>query len=332
MHGQMKRREFIALLGGAAASTWPLAARAQQPVMPVIGFLVGVSHKEWARRIEAVRQGLRDLGFVDGRTVGFEDRFADGRLDRLPEFAADLVSRKVDAIYASTAVAIKSAMAATKTIPIVFTVGGDPVAAGYVVSFSRPGGNVTGVTAFSGPLGPKRLELFHELLPSARRIGLLINQNNPATSRMDADLMPAAARRLGLDMTIHRGGSERDIDAAFPAMIVQRVDALFVGNDAYFTTRRDQIAGLALRHRLPSSFNSRESVEAGGLMRYGGIDRETYRQAGIYLGRILKGEKPSDLPVIQPTKFSLMINLKTAKALGLNIPESFLLRADEVIE
>jgi putative ABC transport system substrate-binding protein len=327
----MRRREFITILGGAAMAS-PLAARAQQRALPVVGSLVGVSHKEWADRIDAVRRGLSDLGFIAGHSVAFEDRFADGHLDRLPEFAADLVSRKIDAIYASTAVAIKSAMAASKTIPIVFTVGGDPVAAGYVASLNRPDGNVTGVTAFSGPLGPKRLELFHELLPSARRFALLINQNNPTTSRMDVDLMPAAAHQLGLEMTIHHGGSERDIDVAFPAMVAQRADALFVGNDAYFTTRRDQITSLALRHRLPSSFNSRESVLAGGLMRYGGIDGEVYRQAGVYLGRILKGEKPSDLPVVQPTTFSLMINLKSAKALGLTIAESFLLRADELIE
>jgi putative ABC transport system substrate-binding protein len=325
----MKRREFIGLIGGAAA--WPVVAGAQHK-LPVIGSLVGVSHKEWADRIDAVRRGLSDLGFIEGQTVAFEDRFADGRLDRLPKFAADLVSSKVDAIYASTAVAIKSAMAASKTIPIVFSFGGDPMEAGYVASLNRPGGNVTGVTAFSGPLGPKRLELFYELLPSARRFGLLINQNNPTTSHMDVDLMPTAARQLGLEMTIHHGGSERDIDAAFAAMVEQRVDALFVGNDAYFTTRRDQISSLALRHRLQSSFNARESIVAGGLMRYGAVDREVYRQAGVYLGRILKGEKPADLPVVQPTKFELVINLKTAKALGLKLPESLLLRADEVIE
>ena len=328
----MRRRDFITLLTGTAAA-WPLSARAQQPGMPVVGVLYGVSAAEWAERMVAVRRGLAETGFVDGRNVVMEYRWAEGQYDRLPAMAADLVGRKVAVVLSGGSdIATRAAMAATKTIPIVFTTAGDPAQQGLVASLNRPGGNVTGVTVFSRELGPKRLELLHELLPTANKIALLLNQNSPEESQLDIQSMQTAARTLGLEMIVLRAGTEQEIESAFATVVQQRADALFLGVEAYLSSRREQIAALALRHALPTISSSSEAVPAGQLMSYGSSQADMYRQAGVYVGRILKGEKSADLPVMQPTKFELVVNLKTAKAIGLTIPGSFLLRADEVIE
>jgi putative ABC transport system substrate-binding protein len=327
----MRRREFITLLGAAAAA-WPLAARAQQPAMPVIGALYGVSAAEWVAPMAGLRRGLGETGFVEGRNVAIDYRWADGHIDRLPEMAAELVGRKVAVIVVGGNVdGVRAAMAATRAIPIVFTTGTDPVARGLVASLNRPGGNVTGATFLGSELMAKRLELLHEAMPKATRIAVLVNPNNSATSQDAIQGAQTAARRLGLEMIVVNAGTENEIDTAFATAVQQRAAAITI-NDAYLESRRDQIAALALRHALPAIGGQRTSVMAGGLMGYGASIADTYRQAGVYVGRILKGEKPADLPVIQPTKFELIINLKTAKALGLTIPESFLLRADEVIE
>jgi ABC-type uncharacterized transport system substrate-binding protein len=331
----VRRRELITLLGGAATSllSRPLAGRAQQPAMPVIGALSGVAASAWTGNMAEFRRGLVETGFVEGRNVAIEYRWADGQFDRLPAMAADLVGRKVAVILAGgSVVSVESAMAATKTIPIVFTVTNDPVAAGFVASLNRPGGNVTGVTLIGIEVGQKRLELLHEILPSAARIALLVNQNNPVTRQDSIQSAQTASRRLGLEIIVVNAGSENEIEGAVTSAVRQRAAALFVGADAFLSSRQEQIAALALRHALPASATQREGVRAGMLMSYGSSNADMYRQVGIYLGRILKGEKPTDLPVTQPTRFALVINLKTAKALGLTIPESFLLRADEVIE
>jgi putative tryptophan/tyrosine transport system substrate-binding protein len=328
----MQRRAFITLLGGAAA-VWPLGARAQRPSMPVIGLLYAVSADEWADRTAAMRQGLNESGFVEGRNVTIEYRWADGHLDRLPAMAADLVGRKVVVILVGgSSVATRAAMAATQSIPIVFTSGIDPVTAGFVASLNKPGGNVTGVALFAGELGSKRLELLHELIPTAAKIGLLVNPHNPVASKFDIESGQTAARRLGLEINVVEGGTENEIERAFAIAVQQRVAALQVGSDAFFQNQREQIAALALRHAMPTISSTPEEATAGSLMSYGADPIDLYRQAGIYVGRILKGEKPADLPVVLPTKFKLTINLKTAKALRLTIPESFLLRADRVIE
>jgi putative ABC transport system substrate-binding protein len=321
----MKRRDFITLLGGAAA--WPHAARAQQPV-PVVGWLYPVSADGWADRTDGFRRGLGEAGFIEGRNVMIEYRWAEGRYERLPAMAADLIGRKVAVIVAGGEAA-DAVMAATRSIPLVFTTGGDPVAAGYVASLNRPGGNATGFTTLGGELAPKRLELLHELLPAARRIAFLVNSNNKADD--EAEVAEAAARRLGLEIIIVGAGSDSEIEEALSAAVQQGAAALFCGNNAFLLSRGEQIAASALRHALPTSLTQRP-VTSGALMSYTSNVPDIYRQAGRYVGRILKGEKPGDLPVLQPTKFELIINLKTAKALGLTIPESFLLRADEVIE
>jgi putative tryptophan/tyrosine transport system substrate-binding protein len=329
----MQRRAFITVLGGVAAA-WPLGARAQQPSMPVIGLLYAVSAEEWADRTAAMRQGLNESGFVEGRNVAIEYRWAGGRLDRLPAMAADLVGRKVAVILVGgSTVATQAAMAATKSIPIVFTAGVDPLIAGFVASLNKPGGNVTGVAlVVGGELESKRLELLHELIPTAVKIALLVNPHNPVMSKFDSEGGQTAARRLGLDIIVVAGGTENEIEEAFAIAVQQRVAALQIGSDAFFQNQREQIAALALRHAMPTMSSTPEEATAGSLMSYGADPIEVYRQAGIYVGRILKGEKPADLPVVLPTKFKLTINLKTAKALGLTIPESFLLRADRVIE
>ena len=318
------------IIGGAAA--WPLAARAQQ-AMPVIGVLHGVSAAQWTDRMAGFHRGLGEAGFAEGRNVAIEYRWAEGQFDRLPAMATDLVSRKVAVICAGASnVAIQAAMAATKTIPIVFTTASDPVSAGFVPSLGRPGGNLTGITFFGVELVAKRLELLHEVLPGATRIALLVNPNNPGLMKDNIRQTEAAVSRLGLEMVVVKAGSENEIESAVVTAAQQQASTLSIGNDAYLSTRSRQIASFALRHALPTMTESREGVAAGLLMSYGPNQAESFRQAGLYVGRILKGEKPADLPVMQPTKFEFFLNLKTVKALGLTVPQSLLLRVDEVIE
>jgi ABC-type uncharacterized transport system substrate-binding protein len=327
----MRRREFITVLGGATA--WSLAAHAQQPGMPVIGVLHGVSAAQWTDRMVGFHQGLGEAGFAEDRNVVIEYRWAEGQFDRLPAMAADLVSRKVTVICAGAGdVAIRAAMAATKTIPIVFTTASDPVRAGFVLSLGRPGGNVTGATFMGVELVAKRVELLHETLRGSTRIALLVNPNNPGLMQDNIQLSNAAVQRLGLEMVIVKAGSESEIESAVVAAVQQQAKALSIGNDAYLSSRSQQIAFFALRHALPTMSESRDGTAAGLLMSYGPNQAETFRQAGLYVARILNGEKPADLPVIQPTKFELFINLTTAKALGLEVPPQLLGRADEVLE
>jgi putative ABC transport system substrate-binding protein len=325
----MRRREFITLLGGAAAP-WPLAAHAQQPAMPVIGFLNGLGQNDRPNLQLAFRRGLGESGYVDGRNVAIEYRFAESRYDRLPVLAADLVGRKVAAI-AATGGSVLAAMAATKTIPIVFTTGGDPVQEGYVASLNRPGSNVTGVSWFGNLVAGKGLGLLHELVPNAAVIALLVNPKLPETARMEGEGREAA-RSLAQQLLVLNATTPNEIDAAFATMRQQRVGALFVGGDPFLSSRRQQIVTLAARDAIPDMYTNREFVEEGGLMSYGNDTADSYRRAGVYVGRILNGASPADLPVDQATKFELVVNVKTAKSIGLTIPESFLARADEVIE
>ncbi len=326
----MRRRELILLLGGAATA-WPLVARAQQKAMPVIGYLGTNSPGPVASPLAAFRQGLSETGYVEGQNLAIEYRWAEGSYDRLPALAADLVGRKVDVIFAASTVAALAAKNATSTIPIVFFSGGDPVADGLITSLARPGGNLTGFSNLTAELNPKRLELLSELVPQARVIALLFNPNNPGTERIIRDI-EEAARAKGVQLPILKAATESEIDAAFATLVELHAGALFVGGDPFFNSRREQLVALASRHAVPAIYERREFVAAGGLISYGPSLTAAFRLIGTYAGKILKGAKPADLPVQQPTKFELVVNLKTAKALGLTLPQSMLMRADEVIE
>jgi putative ABC transport system substrate-binding protein len=327
----MRRREFITLLGGAAA--WPLAARAQQAALPVIGFLGSESPELWAHRLRAFHQGLGETGHAEDRNVTIEYRWAEGHNDRLPALAADLVRRQVTVIAApnSTPAAL-AARAATATIPIVFAVAVDPVEVGLVGSLNRPGGNLTGVTSLNVEIGPKRLELLHEAVPVATVVALLVNPTSPTLAESTTKDLRATARTLGLQMHVVHASTEREFETVFASLLQLRAGALVIGADALFNSRLEQLAALALRHAVPTVYQFREFPVAGGLMSYGTSITDAYRQVGVYTGRVLKGDKPADLPVQQLAKVELVINLKTAKTLGITFPITLLGRADEVIE
>jgi putative tryptophan/tyrosine transport system substrate-binding protein len=326
----MKRREFIGLLGGAAA--WPIAVKAQQALSPVIAFMSGRSPAESAGAVAAFHRGLAESGYLEGKNVAVEYRWADGHYDRLPSLAAELVGRPV-AVLAATGGSVSglAAKATTKTIPIVFSSGGDAVKLGLVPSLNRPGGNVTGVNLVFGALGPKRLGLLHELLPNATTIAMLVNLNYPSAAAEVQDVQ-AAGLTLGMDIGVFNTPREQDIDRAFTALVGHKPAGLLVADDPFLQAQRDRVVRLAAHHQLPAIYYVRDFVDVGGLMSYGPDIEDAYRLVGVYTARILKGEKPADLPVLQPTKFDLVINLKTAKTLSLEIPPTLLARADKVIE
>jgi putative ABC transport system substrate-binding protein len=327
----MRRREFITLLGGAAAA-WPVVAGAQQPPMPVIGFLNAASPAPWASFVAAFRNGLKESGYVEGQSVAIEYRWAEGKYDKLPELAADLVRQGVSVIVATGgSVSVLSAKAATTTIPIVFSTGIDPVRLGLVASFNRPGGNLTGVMLLVSELGGKLLGLLREIVPTGTLIAVLLNPDSP-TAEYELNYIQQAARNIKQEIHILHARNGREIDAAFATMIQLGTGALLVGTDPFFNSRRDQLVALAAHHRIPAIYEEREYAATGGLMSYGTSFAEGYRQVGLYTGRILKGEKPADLPIVQATKFEMVINLKAAKSLGLTVPFGLLNAADEVIE
>ena len=327
----MGRREFITLLGGAAAA-WPLAAWAQQALMPTIAYLGPISPEAVAGRLRAFRQGLKEIGYIEGENVAIGYRYAEGQNDQLPAMAIELARRQVSVLVTGGTPAAFAAKAATTTIPIVSIMAEDPVRLGLVASIPRPGGNATGINFVSGELGAKRLELLRELLPGAVRIAVLNNPSDAATAETTVREVEAGARAMGLQVQILNASSSIEIHAAFATIARERPDALFLGSDPLWTSRRVQLATLAVRHSLPMASQAREVVEAGGLMSYGANIEHAFRQAGVYTGRILKGAKPADLPVVQSSKFELVINADTARTLGLTVPPSLLARADEVIE
>jgi putative tryptophan/tyrosine transport system substrate-binding protein len=328
----MKRRQFIKLFGGAAVA-WPLAARAQQPAMPVIGFLNPASLEAVADRVRAFRRGLKDAGYVEGENVAIEYRWAEGQYERLPAMAAELVRRRVAVIAAlGGAPSALAAKSATATIPIVFNVPGDPVKVGLVPSLARPGGNVTGISFISAELVAKRLEILRELVPTATRIAVLVNPANAANTETTLKDVAAAASAIGLQIQVVRARTSGEVDAVFATLMRERPDALFVGNDTFFNERRVQLAHWASHRAVPATYSGRDYVVAGGLMSYGGDVADAYRHVGVYTGRILTGAKPADLPVVQATRFELVINAQTARMLGITVPPGLLARADEVIE
>jgi putative tryptophan/tyrosine transport system substrate-binding protein len=328
---QLKRREVITLVGGVAVA-WPLAARAQQPAMPVVGFLGPGSAQSDNYRVKAFQQGLKESGYVEGQNLTIEYRWAEAHYDRLSGLAADLVRRQVAVIFASSLPASLAAKAAATTVPIVFETAVDPVKLGLVASLSRPGGNVTGITQLAEEVAPKRLELLHELLPTARVLALLVNPTDPVLAEPQTRLAQSVANTLGLELHVLNASTAADFDAAFAKLIELRAGGLVVSGDAFFTSHSKQLATLSVRHAVPAVYQWREFAAAGGIMSYGANIIDTHRLAGAYVGRILKGQKPADLPVQQATKVELYINLKTAKALGITFPLSLLGRADEVFE
>jgi len=330
MTAKMKRRAFISLLGGATAA-WPLAARAEQTALPVIGYLNNGSPESDASRLTGLRRGLNETGYVEGRNVVIEYRWAGNQANRLPALAADLVRLRVAVLVAAGPPSTFAAKAATTSIPIVFSVAADPVQLGLVASLNRPGGNLTGFDGFNNELGAKGLALLHELVSNTATVGFLENPNNPIFELTTRDVL-AAAPVLGLKVQILKASTDREIDAAFASLVQARTGALLVGGDVFFNSRIEQLVALAASHAIPTMYQVPEFVVAGGLISYGSSLIDGYRQVGLYTGRILKGEKPADLPVVQPTKFQLVINLKTAKALGLTVPDKLLAVADEVIE
>lgn len=326
----MKRREFISLLSGTVAA-WPLGTHAQQAAMPVVGILGGSQSTSLHLEIAALLQGLAESGFVNGQNVTFEYRWAEGNYAQLPIFAADLVARRVAVIAAAGNVAARAAREATATIPIVFHTGDDPIAVGLVSSLRKPSGNMTGVSSFAGELPSKRMDLLHRLVPAATILGAILNPDN-ANAKRDEAAFKTAANTMGLRLHILTAKDANDLEANFATVVQKQIGGLIINTDASFLSRRDQIVALAARHKIPTMYSYREWASAGGLISYGAIRTDTYRQAGIYIGRILRGERPTDLPVLQPTKFEMVINLKTAKTLGLTIQPSLLAIADEVIE
>jgi putative ABC transport system substrate-binding protein len=327
----MRRRDFITLVGGATVA-WPLAAARAQPTMPVIGFLNATSPDTYADRLRGFRQGLKETGYAEGEDMAIEYRWAEGQDDRLPSLAADLVRRRVAVIAATSTSTALAAKAAAATIPIVFMVAEDPVKLGLVASLARPGGNATGINFYSGELTAKRLELLRELVPAATRVAVLVNPANAAVTETTLRDVEPAARAMGLQIQVLNASTSREINAAFATFVRERPDALFVGLDPFLNSRRAQLVNLASRHALPATFSNRDFAEIGGLMSYGANIADAYRQLGVYAGRVLKGAKPADLPVVQASKFELVINAETARMLALTVPPTLLATAEEVIE